>query len=121
MEDNTVWRLTTEDFEAVIKDNYPDMAPLMVEKVIAKAHSNFEMPEWTEYVDGFIQATVDGINDTHQECDLCNNPVEIPYAVCSTCEPDVGFYMEGRDVYKMTDGSIRKFNDSTSKYDIVRR
>ena len=54
MEKETIWRLQDEDFRMVMGENYPDATEEQIEKVIQEARMYFTIPDWTEYVEIFV-------------------------------------------------------------------
>jgi uncharacterized protein (DUF433 family) len=57
-EKDTIWRLTEDDFRAVIADKFPHLSEHQIEYIIDKAHDKFYIPDWTDFVEAFIDTWI---------------------------------------------------------------
>lgn len=54
-EKDTIWRLTEDDFRAVIADKFPHLTEQQIEYILDRAHEEFSIPDWTDIVEAFIE------------------------------------------------------------------
>lgn len=54
-ENNTIWRLQELDFLAIMSDRFPELSIEEQQRIIEQAKQHFFIPDWTEYVEIFIE------------------------------------------------------------------
>lgn len=60
---DTVWRLTQQDFRATIEDMYPLLSSGEVDRLIDLAYRRFSIDDWSAYVSDFVSTHVEDIKD----------------------------------------------------------
>ncbi|WNO29745.1 hypothetical protein [Bacillus phage SDFMU_Pbc] len=62
-EANTIWRITEEDIRIIARDQHPNASEKAIENVVNDAHKHFNMPEWVEAMEIFIENYIEEEGD----------------------------------------------------------
>lgn len=67
MMNETIWCLTEDDIRTVINDRFPSLNERQVEHIVKRARHKFDIPDWYEMVEAFIEARLDEVEGWEDE------------------------------------------------------